>query len=729
MATEDPPGFGNAELEHSVDAALAGLAIQATIPLYLGTLPPHMQWVAKVQALHTRPDLPAELFTLTSQLSAWLTRATFLEMHIARALDPARVLQPEDVASRWRTAHLEEAGIRMPSLSTSFGTQPPRWVVGRIVDQGARSMHQVVGPMPYWFGTFEERTTRLRSIGLTHPTLSGRILQLWLICDDNKGSPAHIPFTFHLDYATHLVDLAYAVAVGEIRIDLFHLTPAVEHLQSLDLSLPKEMLDTIRALLSHEFATKWNNDLDRLNAAFVQAHSGDAATGFMIAEWSKAEDIVEDIGLDAAARTNGSWEHYNTTRTAWLVAEGAHTRHDLASALTGHSPAESSVAASARSSFLRARDRVRADHSEAFEPLRGEARLTSLRRSLGHHEAFVHLSSSGGTLFAFVAQGGLVEVAEHHFYKIPLPTIAELVSQPRSAPKHFNGLRLALSLCAKDLGELLAQLLDNGVRNVFVSLPGVIDELPIHMLEPTGHTLPAFALFDAFTYCSSAVLLSERARRRPLVYTNNVSIIAHEGLDGLMGLEEEVQAVADAWRRPDLWLGEAATPARALACLRSSEVVHIACHGYASQRPLGSGLELYDAVRSQGFLTAADLLAIPPLETAASIVVLSSCFGGAHGTARDVVHRFSAFDNVLIRLGVRCVVSSTRALNGIAATAFSRTFHESLSSGSNAASSYRQAMCSAADALHGNGAAESPLEALCSIRLVGDGVASGPGAV
>ncbi|HEU4728558.1 MAG TPA: CHAT domain-containing protein [Kofleriaceae bacterium] len=728
LTLSNPPGFEDERITNFIEGLLETLGVQLDIPPYVEDVPPHIRWIAKVQSLDKRPGVSAEVVVLGRKVQEWLTKATLLEIHSARALNRGRILQPEDVASRWKTVHLEEGGFRKPTIWTSSGASPPRWVVNRIVEFGGRTMHQLVGPMPYWFASFDQPTPMRDGIGMIDPELRDRELHFEFAYDDDPESPVHISWIYDLEDASDLVHLSYVVAIGTIRVDLFHMTPTVQHLMSIDLTLPQDLLERIRALVCSELAGAWANDLERLNVAFVQSHGSDATVGFMTAEWAKAEDVVEDIGLDASAKTSGSWGLYNAARANWLAAESALTKKELVNALLGRAPPDPDELTVKRRVYLRARERLRHDHREAFGALHGESRLAQLRHCLGRHEAFVHFHSGGGNLFAFVVQGGTDEVVEHYFHELHLVAVAHLLHQPPGTPGYVDRLRLALSLCASSLGDLLAALSTAGVRNVFVSLPGIIDELPVHILTPTGHDRPAVEVFDGFTYCASAMLLAHRVRRRSLVFTNRVSLIAHGGLDGLLALDEEVEGVAAAWRRAEVWRDEAATPARALECLHRGEVVHLACHGYASERALGSGLELYDAVRSQGFLTAADLLAAPPLETAASIVVLSSCFGGAHNIARNVVHRFTAIDNVLLRLGVRCVVSSTRSLDGVAAATFGRAFHGSLSAGDTAAVAYRHGMRAIAEQNGGEiaGSGPSALETLSSIRLVGDGNVRGP---
>lgn len=729
LTLSNPPGFDDERMTEIVESMLEISRVQLDTPPYLKEVPPYIRWVAHVQSLAIQSRVPAEIVALAQQVEQWLAQATRLEFHAARALVRDRTLEPWDVASRWQAVHLEEDGFRKPAIWASAGAAPPQWVINRIVELGARSMHVLVGPMPYWFATFDQATTVARRIELLEPKLRDRELQFELVYYDDQESPAHIPLTYHLDHAVHLAHLSYVVAVGTIRVDLFHMTPTIQHLMSIDLALPQNLLERIRVLVCSELGGAWANDLERFSMAFIHDHASDTTSGFMIAEWSKAEDIVEDVGIQASAKSSASWDVYNEARAVWLSSESALTRKELVNALLGRSLPEPDEVAAKRKTFLRARERLRADHREAFGALHGEARLERLRSCLARHEAFVHLHCAGGNLFAFVVQGGKDEVTAHYFHELSLEPVVRLLRVPVRTPGFADGLRDALSLCAPSLGDLLAALTGDGVHNVFVSLPGIIDDLPLHILSPTGHDLPAFEVFDGFTYCTSAMLLADRVRRSSPIFTNRVSLIAHSGLDGLLALEEEVEGVEDAWRRVEVWRDEAATPARTLECLRHSEVVHLACHGYASKRALGSGLELYDAVRSYGFLTAADLLAEPPLQTAASIVVLSSCFGGAHNTVRDVVHQFTAIDNVLLRLGVRCVVSSTRFLDGRVAATFSRAFHDYLGAGNTAAASYRMGMRAVAEQIaneDSTGSGRSALETLSSIRLVGDGDVRGP---
>jgi hypothetical protein len=47
----------------------------------------------------------------------------------------------------------------------------------------------------------------------------------------------HIPWTYDLEEASDLVRLSYIVAVGTIRVDLFDMTPTVQHLMSIDVTV------------------------------------------------------------------------------------------------------------------------------------------------------------------------------------------------------------------------------------------------------------------------------------------------------------------------------------------------------------------------------------------------------------------------------------------------------------------------------------------------------------
>jgi CHAT domain-containing protein len=671
------------------------------------------------------------------QVTAWLSAGLELERLQVRSLN-SRVegLMPEDVADAWRIVRLSDEGLRRPIGVAIESPAAPEWVVACVVGLGARLMHEVLGPLPYWFATFDNPVKWGAPMGLAEIEESEDELSILLVVEnqDAEGGQVVCPFVFSLEMATHLLHLCFLVAVGGMRIDFFCIDHSVEVLGCLYVELPDPFIARIRETVTRRLSEEYGSDLSACIAAMMRGHESDDSAGFMAGEWSKGEDIHEDIAFALCAvpdiGASAEWRGYQEARSEWLSGEASFARRIHAGRLTQRVVRGSARAelAAKRTGLVCARERLRGRYVDAFAAMSPEARVARLRAVLSAGEAFVHINVlSESEMHAFVLRNESSEVLHYPMLDAPLVSAARLL---RDADKSHNeeALRRALRAVSSHMKGLLDELHANGVRHVIASLPGLLDSLPVHILPVGSGNLPAFEMFESVTLCLSAMLFSERVRRpeeppaRDSVPVRPISVLGYEGLHGLAHFGAEIESVATAWKQrgmTSVWTGASATPRRFFQQMAASEVLHLVAHGGEGESPLQSCVELGGFVPSDGLLTVADVLRHDALQEAARVVVLSACHSGAHRVGRGVPHTVTALDNSLLRLGARCVVASGRRLSGEDAACFARAFHQALAAQAKTGMAYRRGLEAVVDGCQDDDVTRLWYR-LSPFRLVGD---------
>lgn len=193
----------------------------------------------------------------------------------------------------------------------------------------------------------------------------------------------------------------------------------------------------------------------------------------------------------------------------------------------------------------------------------------------------------------------------------------------------------------------------------------VVPDGPLHALPWSG--LPSLA-GRSLTLAPNAQLWLQ-ADRRAGTHSPSVGLVV--GLD-VAGWEVERDAVQAAYPQVEAVAGGGATAAVLREMLAERDVVHVAAHGtFRSDHPLLSTLRLGPG--------AASLYDVVPEQVRSRLVVLSSCEGGAQGTADG--SEVLGFAAVMLARGASAVLTPFTVVGDVECAAFVAEVHERLAAG------------------------------------------------
>lgn len=735
-----PPSY-NSDKVRDIEALVRDHTIMLQPLSHIEIVPGHITWIANLVTLRKRiapKNTPTArlIRALIREINDWMTPSTFLETYTVNSLSEGGAT-PRTIASRWRPIMVEGSGPLAPYRSTTDGIHSvPDWIITRVCGLGARFMHLTVGPLPYWFIALERAVPGTHpKVGFPEPEVGDGSLRFDLYYFDDDNHPLCARFEFPLDGPSNIADLAYIVAVGSIRIDFFVLSPKLRFLRSLHWNVPAKIIATIEEVLAAQLESRWHSNCDDFLAARIAAQMPVYPLAFMSWEWAKAEDIVEETALttwftESPDRTS-AWSEYCQMRRRWLEREAMETKcqFSIDAARWGDAQVDT---ATARTDFLRARDRLRHDHPKAFDALRSESRMRRIQGVLRDHEAFVHFGLVDGGIHASVLTHA--GPPEYHFvmHAWQTPSLLRLLRSLSSSSIQSNPERLfeAVSVARDAFQEFLSGLKSSGIFHLVLSPCAELDLLPIHCIPADSSGRPAFMVFDSVTYCVSALLYSDCVRRPAVTLeasANVTSTLWWGGLAGMAHAKTEGELIGQIWPTGRRWAGYAATPDRFLKELRNVRLLNLICHGDAAPgSPLRGAWELYAPVRHEGILTAPGLLMEPPCTSRAEVVLLSLCSGGQHWGESSSPHLLSAMDSMLLRLGVRAVTSALWPIADNDAMMFSVGFNVALSKGATVAEAHRQgirAQLTDEGTPRGGAVQVTPknIARLAAFRVVGDG--------
>ncbi len=714
LSASFPPGFKLKSLRDKVWADVCSSGSGGGESSELETerafeFPVYLRWCAKLLDAVESGRFPTKsqqiLEPLANEVAEWIREGTFLEQDGLRRLRAIKALTAEHICDAWRIVVVDVDGQRRPAMQTSTGDRIPSWLLDSVVG-GGRGAHGVVGPLPYWYIALDRQLSRPPAvIGASDPKCGDDWVRIQIAIPDNPDDPVMFDFDFKLQYTSHLVALAFVVATGLVRFDILSIEPSLRILRSLHWSLPDSVVQKLRRALEGYLSRNFGSSVGDVFQSAFSDEKTHAKVGFLMAEWSKVEDLIEDVAL-ASHFTEGKelkeWADYSAKRERWLQVEAAHARELNAAVLTGRHLSHE-ARATALHDYRIARDRLRGASTEAFGGLLSERRVERLAQCLGGDEAFIHLMLRDGVLQVLVLRhgGDGLTIECYPLVDVNVEVLRRIASLLAGRPTEEQaGIALGefIDILHEPFVNVFGALLADGIKSVVISPPSELDALPFHILPSVHGRHPAFLAFEAFSYCASAFLFAECARAQRPTSGEGVSVLGFGGLSGLKYLNDELASIERAWPEAQVWAGPAATPRRAIAELGRARVLHFACHGHwFPDNPLASVLELYDPVRSRGVLSAAELLSLAKGSVATDLVVLSSCYGGLHQISQRSVHRFSAMDTIFLRAGVRAVVSALWSVRDQDAYRFGEILHAALSRGCTLAAAYRLAIAAAID--------------------------------
>ncbi|MEO6653323.1 MAG: CHAT domain-containing protein [Ilumatobacteraceae bacterium] len=548
-----------------------------------------------------------------------------------------------------------------------------------------------------------DRAEVLMHAGLTSDavTAAGRALRLV----EPTGNEAYTADAHLLLARAELADRRYSAAsataaraaerfVASSRLDMAPLARSVsvqaDMLGQSDRGLRRELVEEAGAVRDALIAAGWNALADELRVARIRAgrtcdalvdviddadhlRAGVAAheRNTALAGWW-AEAVGNEYRGDRRAATNSC--HSGLLILDGIVAEATSLEERSAAMRMGNDLSqlliEFSVAESDADTALAAAEgtRARALHDELIEPDRhqplttdGAARLrTDLIERLGDR-TLVEWIVVGEEVWAVVLTGAGSRLARIGGYREVVRARDRIVVWLDVAAAEPEQTGVLARRAAQLLDDLLIAPLQLPPATGVVIVP--VDLL--HGIPWSG--LPSLVDRPVVLAPNAQVWLG--ADRRSTHVRDGVGLVIGPDLDRT---EIERDAVERHHGTVTVASGRAATPHAVAAMFETCDVVHIAAHGtFRSDHPLLSTLRLAD-----GDATMYD--AVPDL-VRSRLVILSSCEGGAQGTADG--SEVLGLSAVLLARGAAAVLAPLTVVRELECAAFVAEVHGELAAG------------------------------------------------
>ena len=389
--------------------------------------------------------------------------------------------------------------------------------------------------------------------------------------------------------------------------------------------------------------------------AVARSHAGDAAGGIVACR--AGLDVLDDIVIEADTLEQRSAAMQLGHDLSQLAIELAVDEHDAEVVLA----AAEGTRARALHEELAPDERHRPLTETGADRLRGELAGRVGARTLVE---WVVVRDEVWAVVVMAGRSRLVSVAARRDVVIARDRLLAWLDR---ANVDVDGSSRGARRAAAVLDELLLDPLELAPDGDVVIAP--VDLL--HSIPWSG--LPTLAGRAVSLVPSAQLWLRAEARSRRPVRTS--ALLLGPDVDGAEQEEAAIRAMAPNVR---IMNGDGATAAALRSILASSDIVHLAAHGsFRSDRPLLSTLRLLD-----GEVPLVDAL---PDRVTPALVVLSSCEGGAQGTADG--SEVLGISAVLLARGATSVVAPLSAVRELECTEFVVEMYRELSRGLSVASS------------------------------------------
>jgi CHAT domain-containing protein len=493
----------------------------------------------------------------------------------------------------------------------------------------------------------------------------------------------------HLLYQAHAA-LGDMLAMSDAEVAINHYETAADHLDALRM---RARADDLKLA----FLTDKGHLYERAVALLVEIGSPEAirrAYGFV--ERSKSRSLVEEL-LGGTWRPTGRRRSASDKLLRRVRDIRARLNAAYVQAYSGDvTPSERSLEQSDQADGVAALER---EFAAAVRELQlsarggengasGETEHVDGLAPLPDGTALLEFFSVGPHLIAFVRRAGNVEVRVVTTLDVVEELAEGLAFQIQRATHEQDTLRLAPGRLRRGMDHCLRNLYDTliapleadlaGIERLIVVPHGPLHGLPFHaFLGPDGY------LVDLLTvqYAPSATVWQRcREVARPLGQRAAIVGIDDPELPSIAG---ELRGVASVWPSPKVLDGDRATQ-RALKRLSGKmDVLHLATHAvFRSDNPEFSSIKLSDA-----WLTVSDLAEIAH---GVQLVTLSACETGKTGVKAG--DEALGLTRGLLGAGCPLVVASLWSVNDGSTALLMNHFYGGLGEGLAPVEALRQAM-------------------------------------
>jgi CHAT domain-containing protein len=652
------------------------------------------------------PVVDTAVERLEAALEASGTVLLSLSPYERRLLEPEGQLESlfaRAMEIRHRTFTIDVSGHANPLPDRVDGVwQTTQWLEDYVYHQGGRIMRRSAGPIAHWTIVLEDMGEALAVAELLEdPTYipgggfaeTSALAEFHLKLADDPSDPLTAEFVYD-DTPDGLLDLVVLVQTRRVRLDVFVLRDgALAGVGSRILGMPTAALarildrlePAVEALLAQTEASEQARlGLDRADI-WARVAAIDAAKSTELLAALDPELIVGVARVDAKRR-----EAYRAARGALLDALAARASGAVAS---GDAPVED-----ARTRYARTVEQLRAARPARSKPQRRDdkARVGALVDGLvDDRRAVLTLTLTrsphdGSTRLGgfWVSGAGRARAAgEVADSAVSLEQLQATTRLPLEGPSDLDALLEAAPTLGRDL---VAPLLERGVRELTVVPISFIHALPLHLWPATGDPDgPRLCdVFDSFAYAPSLALLQQLSRQP--ARADAPAVAAVHGADlAFAGAEARVLSILGGDRTrvlPSVTKKALATEAAGAGLL------HLACHGsWVIGDYWRSGLALDGASEANQWLSVAEIQNTLALRGTA-LVCLSSCESGVSASDIWRVDDYLGIDGAFLACGARAVVSTLWSVADLVSLLFTATMYHALSTGVSLAQAHRAAV-------------------------------------
>jgi len=270
---------------------------------------------------------------------------------------------------------------------------------------------------------------------------------------------------------------------------------------------------------------------------------------------------------------------------------------------------------------------------------------------------------------------------------VSLEGLREAVPLPLAEPSDLDAMIHAAPSLA---GELVAPLVERGVRELTVLPVSFLHALPLHLWPATDdpHGDRLVDAFDVVSYAPSASLLHGLSKIAPR--TDGAVVAAGHGAD-LRFVDAELGVVSSVTGGTARTLPDATTSAVTSAA-GTAGLLHLACHGsWIIGDYWSSGLALAADDGGDGWFSVAEIQRDLDLG-GTELVCLSACDSGVSATDLWRVDDYLGIDGAFLACGARAVLSTLWSVTDAVALLFTASVYHALAGGATPAAAYREAV-------------------------------------
>ena len=651
------------------------------------------------------PVVDAAVAQLEAALDASGAVLLSLSPYERRLLEPEGKLESlfaRAMEIRHQTIHIDGSGHANPLPDQVDGEwHTTQWLQDYVYQQGGRIMRRSAGPIAHWTIVLEDIGEALAvaellrdpdytpAVGLAATSaLAAFHLQL----ADDPSDPLMAEFAYD-DSPDGVLDLVVLVQARCVRLDVFVLRDgALAGVGSRPLAFPTSavarIVDRLEPAVEALLARREASEQARLGPERADIWARVAAT-----DAAKSGDLLAALDPELIVGVSRVDEK---RREAYRAARGA-LLDALAARASGAVSSGEAAVVEARKRYARTVEQLRATRSAPSKPQRDDkARVHTLVEGLADdRRAVLTLTLNRSPRDGSTRLGGFWvsgagrsraagEVADS---AVSLEQLQATTRLPLEGPSDLDALLTAAPTLGRDL---VAPLLERGVRELTVVPISFIHALPLHLWPATGDPDgPRLCdVFEAFAYAPSLALLQQLSRQP--ARANAPAVAAIHGADlAFAGAEARVLSILGGDRTrvlPSVTRKALATEATGAGLL------HLACHGsWVIGDYWRSGLALDGASDADRWLSVAEIQNTLALRGTA-LVCLSSCESGVSASDMWRVDDYLGIDGAFLACGARAVVSTLWSVADFVSLLFTATMYHALSTGVSLAQAHRAAV-------------------------------------